>query len=76
MWIDIKFAPKDGTSILAKVCGFIPAVVEWVEFDGEGKWCLDPETFVDISHFEDYWESTSYYPTKFIPLEMLCEGVE
>lgn len=70
-WLDIKFAPKGGSSILARVDGFIPCVVEWVVFEGEGKWCLDPDTFAEFSHFKEYWEATSYNPDKFIPLEML-----
>lgn len=71
MWIDIKYAPKDGTSILAKVDGFLPSVVEWIEYEGREKWTIDPELFIEEEHFREYWESTWYEPTHFIFLEQL-----
>lgn len=70
-WLDIKYAPKDGTSILAKVQGYIPCVVEWVVYGGEGRWSIDPETFAEEDHFQEYWESIQYDPTHFIYLDTL-----
>ena len=71
MWIDIKYAPKDGTSILAKVDGFVPCVVEWAEYEGKSRWSVDPEQFVEEEHFREYLESTFYEPTHFIFIEQL-----
>ena len=71
MWIDIKYAPKDGTSILAKVDGYVPCVVEWVEYGGESHWSIPAAQFLKEEHFREYWERTLYEPTHFIFIEQL-----
>lgn len=70
-WNDIKYAPKDGTTILAKKDWYEPSLVKWVTFEGKSKWCVDPELFVEHEHFREYWESTWYEPTQFLYLEQL-----
>ena len=67
-WQPIESAPKDGTSILACVSGYVPSQVQWVEFDGVGKWSDDPEMFMEEYHFRAYFSGTAYDPTHWMPL--------
>ena len=65
MWIDIKYAPKDGTSILAKVDGYVPCVVEWVEYGGESHWSIPAAQFLKKSTSGNTGNAL-YEPTHFI----------
>jgi hypothetical protein len=69
-WRPIESAPRDGGYVLALAYPSArPAIVHWhEEIAGNGRWCIDPETFMDDSQFNDYWESTRYEPTHWMPL--------
>jgi hypothetical protein len=70
-WKPISQAPKNGASIIAVAGMCQPQVVQWVEVsdcDGRthGRWCVDPELFMDDAHFEAHFWGTSYEPDYFI----------
>ncbi len=68
-WQPIETAPKDGTVILAFVLGAsIPSIVSWVTYRRESRWCIEPETFMEDDHFDEFWTATRYEPTHWMPL--------
>lgn len=67
-WQPIETAPKDGTAILTVVAGFEPSVSQWVDRKVKARWCIDPETFMEQAHFEEYFWNTRYEPTHWMPL--------
>ncbi len=68
LWRPIETAPMDGTAIYTVVSHYQPCVCQWVEFEGRGRWSIDPETFMDEEHFREYFVGTSYEPTHWMPL--------
>lgn len=72
-WQPIETAPKDGRSILTVVATFkdcVPSVSQWVTFEGESRWGLDPEVFCEDDHFREHWSATRYDPTHWMPLPL------
>ena len=73
-WQPIETAPKDGTSILARIRGYRPAVVEWLTFEGESRWFQDPETFSTEDEFKENWGSYSEWkPNEWFPIPQFGE---
>src|SRR5262249_15619053 len=69
-WRPISTAKKDGKSIMTivNVQNCIPNIVQWVEYNGEGKWFNDPEDFVSQEAFEEAWNTLKYSPTHWMPV--------
>lgn len=67
-WRTIDSAPKDGTSIITVVKGYLPAITEYRTFDGVSRFCIDPETFMSDDHFHEYFFDVLYAPTHWMPL--------
>jgi hypothetical protein len=68
-WRKISTAPKNGTPIITCVLGYEPAVgVRWVTYNERSRWSVDPETFMQEEHFEEYFNVVSYDPTHWMPL--------
>jgi len=68
-WQPIKTAPKDGSSILTLMAGYEPSITQWyIDDTGVGKWVIDPEYFMEESHFLEFLHGTSYSPNYWMPL--------